>query len=179
MDDVWMFTIFKILFKFKVIMENSTNIKHNIINATLSSQPTRKTIKQKYEKKKCSECNKIRKPSSESNQICFTCDKVKKRIILSGNEIIDDFIRYTQINCPNKSYGKMLFVPYEEFKNIKPIGEGGFSKVYKATWIDCQITDWGTLDYTIKKYNRTIALKRLNNSKNITSKELNEVNIPY
>jgi len=27
-------------------------------------------------------------------------------------------------------------VPFDRFIDIKPIGEGGFSKVYTATWID-------------------------------------------
>jgi hypothetical protein len=38
----------------------------------------------------------------------------------------------------------MIFVPYEEFKNIEFIGEGGFSKIYKATWINCLISNKGT-----------------------------------
>ena len=53
----------------------------------------------------------------------------------------------------------MEFVPYDQFKNIEYIAEGGFSKIYKATWIG----------------GPTVVLKKLNNSKNITSKELNEV----
>jgi len=55
----------------------------------------------------------------------------------------------------------MKFVPYGQFENIEFIAEGGFSKIYKATWIsgECQ----------------HVVLKKLNNSKNITSKELNEV----
>ncbi|CAB5374225.1 unnamed protein product [Rhizophagus irregularis] len=68
----------------------------------------------------------------------------------------------------------MMFVPYDKFKNIEFIGEGGFSKIYKATWIDCKIAEWGTLDYTLRNKSKTVALKRLNNSKNINSKELNE-----
>ncbi|GBB98852.1 hypothetical protein RclHR1_03340013 [Rhizophagus clarus] len=160
-------------------MEKSTKIKHKVgfllSNDALSSQSTQTAVKSK---KECSECNKIRKPSTENNQICYTCNKAKKRIISSGNKVIDDFIKYTNTNCPNKN-GKMVFVPYEKFKNIEFIGEGGFSQIFKATWIDCQITDWGALDYTIKKYNRTVALKKLNNSKNITSKELNELKMYY
>ncbi|CAB5374224.1 unnamed protein product [Rhizophagus irregularis] len=38
-------------------------------------------------------------------------------------------------------YGRMILVPYRKFKNIELIGEGGFSKIYKATWIDCQVSD--------------------------------------
>jgi serine/threonine protein kinase len=74
----------------------------------------------------------------------------------------------------------MIFVPYEKFENIELIGEGGFSKIYKATWIDCKISKWGDLDFSLRNESKTVALKKLNNSKNITSKELNEVStIPY
>ncbi|PKK62772.1 HCP-like protein [Rhizophagus irregularis] len=43
----------------------------------------------------------------------------------SGNEIIDEFIKFTQINFS-----------YDRFKNIEFIKARGFSKIYKATWID-------------------------------------------
>ncbi|GBB92194.1 hypothetical protein RclHR1_01980019 [Rhizophagus clarus] len=69
----------------------------------------------------------------------------------------------------------MEFVPYAEFKNIEFIAEGGFSKIYKAIWIDGPIT-W---EIEKRMYNRdgnkTIVLKEINNSKNISSKELNEL----
>ena len=72
----------------------------------------------------------------------------------------------------------MEFVPYDRFKNVEFIAEGGFSKVYKATWIDGSIRGWNNQhqSYTRNK-SRKVVLKKLNNSKEITSKELNEVNI--
>ncbi|RGB24497.1 hypothetical protein C1646_747777 [Rhizophagus diaphanus] len=175
-------------------MEKSTNIKHKIdfllSNDALSSNQTQKTIKikKKYDvlssshqiqktfkiKKKCSECNKIRTPSDENNQVCYTCNKAKKRIIPSGNKVIDDFIKYTQTNCAQR-IGRMMFVPYEKFKNIKLIGEGGFSKIYKSTWIDSKISEDGILNYYLQNESKTVALKKINNSKNITSKELTEI----
>ena len=96
----------------------------------------------------------------------------------SGNKIIGDFIRYTQIDrC--YSQGKMEFVPYYQFKNIEFIAEGGFSKIYKATWVDGPINNWNWIrsdTYNItRSKNYTVVLKKLNNSKKITSKELNEV----
>ena len=65
----------------------------------------------------------------------------------------------------------MEFVPYDQFKNIEFIAEGGFSKIYKATWIDGPMK----YKYVICQQNCTVVLRGLNNSKNITSKELNEV----
>ena len=92
----------------------------------------------------------------------------------SGNKIIDDFIRYTQTNLEKKN-GKMEFVPYEQFKNVEFIAEGGFSKIYKATWIDGPITHGWNNKNPVRDPNKIVVLKKLNNSKNITTKELNEV----
>ncbi|EXX72738.1 uncharacterized protein OCT59_029236 [Rhizophagus irregularis] len=93
--------------------------------------------------KKCNECNKRRKPLNESYKICRTCYKMKSLFKPSGNKIIDDFIRYTQTNLV-KEEGKMMFVPYDQFTNIEFIAEGGFSKIYKATWTDGPITGWNS-----------------------------------
>ncbi len=60
-----------------------------------------------------------------------------------------------------------------QFKDIEFIAEGGFSRVYKATWIDGLIKkNWNKV---YREAIEQVALKKLNNSKNITSKELNEV----
>ncbi|GBB86409.1 hypothetical protein RclHR1_12850002 [Rhizophagus clarus] len=97
----------------------------------------------------------------------------------SGNEVIEDFIKYTQRDYV-RAGGKMEYVPYDQFKDIEFIAEGGFSKVYKATWIDGPI-NWSVFEcdewnYAHKK-NYTVVLKNLNNSNNITFKELNELKI--
>ncbi|CAG8805302.1 4982_t:CDS:2, partial [Gigaspora margarita] len=55
---------------------------------------------------------------------------------------------------------------------------GGFSVIYKATWVDGPITRWSSKK---QKYNRksnyTVVLKCLNNSKKMDSDCLNEVNL--
>ena len=56
----------------------------------------------------------------------------------------------------------MKFIFYNKFEDIEFIAEGGFSKIYKGIWID-------------DPRHMVVALKELNNSKNINSKELNEV----
>jgi hypothetical protein len=155
-------------------MEQLINNKHKINfllpNDTSSIQPTQSTVK-KCKSKKCNGCKKIRK-ILENHQICRICYEYEaKGLIKSGNKIIDDFIKYTQINYAKKS-GKMEFVPHDQFKNIEFIAEGGFSKVYKATWVDGPIYKYGLFDHTV-------VLKKLNNSKNISSKELNEVRIIF
>ncbi|CAB4421509.1 unnamed protein product [Rhizophagus irregularis] len=100
----------------------------------------------------------------------------------SGNKVIDDLITYTQIN-KDKSGGKLEFVPHDQFKNIEFIAEGGFSKIYKAIWVDGPINNWHEIkcnDWNITRDNNyTVVLKKLNNSKNVTSKELNELKVFY
>ncbi|RIA87889.1 kinase-like domain-containing protein [Glomus cerebriforme] len=149
------------------------------------SQPTQNILEPKRERKilKCSECNIIRSTLDEIHQICYVCYKTKTLFKSSGNKVIDDFIRHTQINyCGNVGW-KMEFVPYDQFEDIEFIAEGGFSKIYKATWIDGPINNWRSIinnTYDVfRKHNYTIVLKKLNNSKNVTSKELNELKIFY
>ena len=113
-----------------------TNHKHKI--DFLISNVIQPKLKRCNNKIRCNECNKNRTPLDKSHQICHVCYKAKG-LKTSGNKIIDDFIRHTQINYVKKA-GKMEFVPYDQFKNIEFIAEGGFSKIYKAIWIDgeCQ-----------------------------------------
>ncbi|CAG8743064.1 10323_t:CDS:2 [Gigaspora margarita] len=62
---------------------------------------------------------------------------------LSGNKLIDDFIESTQTfhyGCVNNS--RLEFIPYEQLTNIKYFAKGGFSIIYKATWVDGSITVW-------------------------------------
>ncbi len=70
----------------------------------------------------------------------------------------------------------MEFISYNQFKDIEFIAEGGFSKVYKVIWIDSYIDDWDEKRLNFKQVSSIqVAFKKLNNSENITSKELNEV----
>ena len=140
-------------------------------NNKSSIQPTQTVAKRKRKTyKKCNECTRIRKTYA-SHQICRICYVAKKIFKPSGNKVIDDFIKYTQTNYVQPE-GKMDFVPYDKFKNVEFIAEGGFSKIYRATWID---GPWHKGQQHSRNGKTAIALKELNNSKNINSKELNEV----
>ncbi|GBC43040.2 kinase-like domain-containing protein [Rhizophagus irregularis DAOM 181602=DAOM 197198] len=80
--------------------------------------------------------------------------EINSRSWISGNEIIDDFIREIQLEINNSSEFK--WVPYNQFSNIKKIGNGDFAV---ATW----------------KHNQsdvTVNLKYLYNSQSITAYEL-------
>ncbi|CAG8596862.1 17503_t:CDS:2 [Rhizophagus irregularis] len=67
----------------------------------------------------------------------------------------------------------MEFVPYEQFINIEFIAEGGFSKIYKANWKDGPIESYSNKNI-VRIVNYKVVLKKINDSKNITSKKLNE-----
>jgi hypothetical protein len=86
-----------------------------------------------------------------------------------GNKVIDDFISYTH----SKKYGRMEFVPFNKFTGVELIGEGGFSKIYKATWNEGP-RDWSAPP-PYRSGKMTVALKELNDSININSGELEEV----
>src|ERR1043166_9315926 len=142
-----------------------------ISNDTSLIQTTKTIVKKRKKKIHCSECNKNIIPLNKSHPICHVCCKAILKQKLSGNKIIDDFIKHTQINY-FKTGIRLEFVPHDQFKNIEFIAEGGFSKIYKATWIDGPVIDYDTM---CRDPYCTVVLKKLNNSKNITSKELNEV----
>ncbi|RGB29948.1 kinase-like domain-containing protein [Rhizophagus diaphanus] len=167
-------------------MEKPVNNKHKIDSLisdnTPSTQPARNS---QNISKKCNECNRKRKIFDKSHEICHVCYNIKTILKpkQSGNKVIDDFIKYTQSNYAIIEGGKMEYIPYDQFINIKFIAEGGFSKIYKATWVDGPINNWNMIkddhwNITREKY-CTVVLKKLNNSKNITSKELNELKVFY
>ncbi|GES76120.1 kinase-like domain-containing protein [Rhizophagus clarus] len=127
----------------------------------------------------CSYCNK---PFIEELW-CKECDPF--RMIegwTSGNNDIDKFIKDTiyEARYTAKSYDiKFLeWVPFDKFKDIKQIGEGGFAKVYSATWIDGRANYEKQDDGSWKKResgSHTVALKRLNGSQNMSVEYLNEL----
>ncbi|CAB5321677.1 unnamed protein product [Rhizophagus irregularis] len=105
----------------------------------------------------------------------------------SENSDIDEFIKNTIYNAKysddddddyDDDYPLFLeWIPYDRFNDIKKIGEGGFAKVYSATWID------GKAIYTRnngswKKGESEpikVALKKLNGSQNMSDEYLNEL----
>src|ERR1043165_4547375 len=82
----------------------------------------------------CSYCNK----QFIHELWCKDCDPF--RIIegwTSENPDVDKFIKDTMYNTRHEDYPKFLeWIPFDRFTDIKQIGEGGFTKVYTATWLD-------------------------------------------
>ena len=133
-------------------------------------------LKQRYkEDGLCKEC----KQPNTGYKWCQSC--ISKRFQqnfknwTSGNSDVDKLIQESQLNA--KDYREKLeWIEYDRFENIEYITKGGFGKVYKAVWKDGRIKSW---DNETNQWNRhrsiTVALKSLNNSKDITSEFLNEV----
>jgi hypothetical protein len=114
----------------------------------------------------------------------FWCKECVPRCIIegwtSGNDDFDNFIKDTIYNPVNDGiYPKFLeWVPFDRFEDIKQIGEGGFAKVYSATWIDGKAKYFKQNDGNwIKREPKSIkvALKRLNGSYNMSADYLSEV----
>lgn len=126
--------------------------------------------------KKCKECKFRKSHYDEDFNQCKDCYRASIRI-LSGNKLIDDFIKSTQTfykNCKNRS--KLEFIPYKQFTNIEYLNKGGFSEIYKATWVDGPITRWCPKKKRFnRKGNYDVVLKILNNSEKMDSDYLNEL----
>ncbi|EXX72824.1 Ypk2p [Rhizophagus irregularis DAOM 197198w] len=121
------------------------------------------------------------------NDICEKCNYKCNSIYFqqkfidwtSGNKDIDKFIQDTQLLAhKNDEISHALkWIPYSKFCNIEYIARGGFGKVYKANWIDGNISYWDNKNQFWKRYNENmyVALKSLNNSKKITLEFMNEM----
>ncbi|EXX65131.1 Ste20p [Rhizophagus irregularis DAOM 197198w] len=93
----------------------------------------------------------------------------------SGNEKIDNFIQEMQLKINKFNNTIVEWIPYNQFNYIKEIGKGGFATVYSAIWMDGPLRyDYNKKEYK-RKPNEEVALKRLNNSQNITDEFLSEV----
>ncbi|CAB5352074.1 unnamed protein product [Rhizophagus irregularis] len=98
----------------------------------------------------------------------------------SGNITIDNFIKKTR---KNKSYNDkcLKWIDYEKFENLKQIGEGGFAKVYSATWLDrgkkLIYTDPVSKMKKIRTNPETVALKSIKGSNELSVEYLRELEI--
>ncbi|RGB39882.1 kinase-like domain-containing protein [Rhizophagus diaphanus] len=122
-------------------------------------------------KDKCEKCNRIcRAKYFQQNFKNWS----------SGNNDIDKFIQETQLsNC--YANNALEWIPFDSFYDINYIAKGGFGKVYRANWIDGCIDKLDKYDQNWIRYNQNmvVALKSLNNSKNVTLKFMNEITLHY
>ena len=99
-------------------------------------------------------------------------DLIDNLFYKSGNKIVDDFIRNLQIKS-NEISDIVEFIPFNQFKDIEFIDK---VNSYEATWINGNIHSWNKKNMNFERSGPVqVILKRVNNSENITTKELNEV----
>ena len=127
------------------------------------------------ELKDCPECGKPR----ISFGWCKECETNSMKENLphwtSGNKMIDELIRYTQLNA-SQACDYLEWIPFEKFEMVKYIGSGGFSSVYSAIWMEGPRWIW---DDGAQEWTRTgpmkVALKRLDNSQKISNFYIDQV----
>ncbi|CAB5388566.1 unnamed protein product [Rhizophagus irregularis] len=91
----------------------------------------------------------------------------------SGNEKIDNFIQEMQLKINHLNDRVFEWIPYDKFNNIKKIDKGS-TTVYSAKWKDGPLHyDWNKKLYT-RNSNKSVILKYLCNSLNLTNYFLNE-----
>ncbi|RGB24795.1 kinase-like domain-containing protein [Rhizophagus diaphanus] len=76
----------------------------------------------------------------------------------------------------------LKWIPYDSIYDIKYITDDNkFGKVYKAKWIDGYIDKWGYYNKNWKRKDQdmVVALKSLDNSKNVTLEFMNEIALHY
>ncbi|RHZ46758.1 hypothetical protein Glove_606g50 [Diversispora epigaea] len=95
----------------------------------------------------------------------------------SGNEQIDKFIRDAQLNA-ELSEEVIEWIPYNRFKGIIEIANGGFSTIYYAEWIDGYIQYWDIENQQWKRSDQfEVVLKKYDNFANLNEEFLNEMAI--
>src|SRR6266536_4973671 len=116
----------------------------------------------------CKEC----KQENTDDFRCFACNAKHFQQNFSkwssGNVDIDKFIQDTQLSAYDR-YTVVEWIPYDRFYDIEYIAKGGFGKVYRANWIDGYIFNWDikNQNWVRDESNKFVALKSLNNSKNV------------
>src|ERR1044071_10375514 len=124
-------------------------------------------------------CEKCNQPNTDFRW-CGSCNAKRFQQNFknwtSGNDDIDKFIQHTQVSA-GRSERVLEWIPYDRCYDIKYIAKGGFGKIYRANWIDSPIYYWDNKNKNWKRRgsNRIVALKSLNNSKNVRIEFINEV----
>ncbi|GBC06258.1 hypothetical protein RclHR1_06710008 [Rhizophagus clarus] len=134
-----------------------------------------KNCERKYGK--CFECKQI----NTGKNWCHTCNSKRFQQNFdnwtSGNDDIDKLIQNAQLSAENH-YQVLEWISFNRFNKPKYIAEGGFGKVYKASWKDGHITHWDTAYSQWSRRRESgsfVALKSLNNSQNIKLEFINEI----
>ncbi|CAG8699434.1 3930_t:CDS:1, partial [Scutellospora calospora] len=122
----------------------------------------------------CLECNSIK----YSDMHCENCMKesLKRQFSswTSENKLIDDFIQQCQQD--RSISGSIIeWIPFNQFKSVKYLSDGGFSKVYTAVWTKGLIKKWDNKKNKFIRFGPTnVVLKAFNNSEQLGEKFFKE-----
>jgi serine/threonine protein kinase len=173
------------------------NFKKLDLTWALENEEEFKDLRDKYKEYEnfgiCEECNQ----PNTSRDWCQSCNvqhfQEEFNNWTSVNPNINKFIQKCQLEATSP-WNVLEWIPYEKFKNIEYIADGGFGKVYKAEWEGGSIERWNNekeewirkRDYDCyslveqqhkyKSY-KTVALKTLANSQNLSSEFLKELTL--
>ena len=125
---------------------------------------------------KCFDCGKERSNVGWCKDCEINAFKENFKNWTSGNPNIDDFVKHTQLNAAG-SMDYLEYIDFEQFDLIENINKGGaFSAIYSAIWIEGPRWIW---DEDAEQWTRNgpikVALKRLNNSQNMSEEYLKQV----
>ena len=67
--------------------------------------------------------------------------KIEKLTDKCENKEIARFLYQCKLNAMHYYDGYIQWIPFDDFKNIKYLAEGGFGEVHKATWINSYYDD--------------------------------------
>ncbi|PKC54962.1 hypothetical protein RhiirA1_476392, partial [Rhizophagus irregularis] len=103
------------------------------------------------------------------NYACYAIQfQYKFKDWTSGNDDIDKFIQDTQLLAHNNTDKVLEWISYGKFNNVKYIANDKFGNVYKAIWIDGNISSWDNKNKNWKKdHNMAVNLKGFNTPENI------------
>ncbi|CAH1765844.1 12439_t:CDS:2 [Entrophospora sp. SA101] len=119
-----------------------------------------------------SSCQHIKK-YLDSDGWCKQCS-LKNNKWTSGNFHVDEFIMKTQKKSCKWTDSFLEWIPFENFQNLKKIGDGHFSTVYCATWMDGKRIKSTNKSVCARSAPITVALKSIKNSANISEKYVQE-----
>ncbi|GET03171.1 kinase-like domain-containing protein [Rhizophagus clarus] len=115
----------------------------------------------------CEKCGKKYNEFEKINKNCMSCQYENKKI--------NDLIQEMKLNIDYNTKYHIIFewIPYDQFDDIKEIGQGGFSTVYSAIWKDGYSSFYYGLG--VRYPNTRVALKCLHNSQNCLDEFIIEV----
>jgi len=118
------------------------------------------------EPKECDKCQ----TTKYSDRFCELCISLHLQSLFntwtSGNKIINDFIDQCQ-QLSSLPTHILEWIPFEQFKDVEKLTEGGFSTIYTARWTRGYIVDYDEDKKEFTRFgNQLVVLKSLNNSIN-------------